>query len=82
MIIYPFAIQFTFKYFEDSISAGPPGNGLRRGILIGAVLNAIGGGVRWLGATPSLTGFAILFLGQTIAAVGKRKKEKNKVSEN
>lgn len=74
MFIYPFAIQFTFKYFEDRISAGsvyyPPGNGLRRGIMIGAVLNALAGGVRWLGATPSLNGFVILFLGQTIAAVG------------
>lgn len=75
MIVYPFAIQFTFKYFEDRISVGsrlyPPGNGLKRGIMIGAVLNAIGSGVRWLGATPSVNGFIILFLGQTIAAVGK-----------
>lgn len=76
MMVYPFAIQFTFKYFEDQVSTRlkqfPPGNGLRRGILIGATLNAIAGGVRWLGATPSLFGFVILFLGQTIAAVGKQ----------
>ncbi|KAG2234111.1 major facilitator superfamily domain-containing protein [Thamnidium elegans] len=75
MIVYPFAIQFTFKYFEDISSAGcrlyPPGNGLRRGIMIGAVLNAISGGIRWFGATPSLNGFIILFLGQTIAAVAQ-----------
>jgi predicted MFS family arabinose efflux permease len=82
MMIYPFAIQFTFKYFEDRLSTENiqrlPGNGLRRGILIGATLNAIAGGVRWLGATPSLFGFIVLFLGQTIAAVGK--KEKNDLS--
>lgn len=74
MLVYPFAIQFTFKYFEDRISAGsvyyPPGNGLRRGIMIGAILNAIAGGIRWLGATPSMNGFVILFIGQTIAAIG------------
>jgi hypothetical protein len=70
MMIYPFAIQFTFEYFEDRLYY-PPGNGLRRGILVGAMLNAIAGGVRWLGAIPSLYGFIILFLGQTIAAVGK-----------
>jgi hypothetical protein len=70
MMIYPFAIQFTFRYFEDRMH-DVPGNGLRRGILIGAVLNAIAGGVRWLGAIPSLYGFVILFVGQTIAAIGK-----------
>ncbi|KAI7907462.1 major facilitator superfamily domain-containing protein [Cokeromyces recurvatus] len=66
MLIYPFAIQFTFKYFEDCV-----GNGLQRGILIGAVLNAIAGGIRWLGATPSLYGFITLFFGQTIAALAQ-----------
>ncbi|CAO3655763.1 unnamed protein product [Mucor hiemalis] len=75
MIVYPFAIQFTFKYFEDQISSGvkqfPPGNGLQRGIMIGATLNAIAAGVRWLGATPSLFGFVVLFFGQTIAAVAQ-----------
>lgn len=70
MMIYPFAIQFTFKYFEDRLY-GLPGNGLRRGILIGACLNAIAGGIRWLGAIPSMRGFIILFLGQTVAAIGK-----------
>lgn len=72
MMVYPFAIQFTFKYFEDRLDGSlPPGNGLRRGILIGACLNAVAGGVRWLGAIPSMYGFSILFLGQTIAAIGK-----------
>lgn len=72
MMIYPFAIQFTFKYFEDRLDGSqPPGNGLRRGILIGACLNALAGGIRWLGAIPSMYGFGVLFLGQTIAAVGK-----------
>ncbi|KAF1797742.1 major facilitator superfamily domain-containing protein [Mucor lusitanicus] len=72
MMIYPFAIQFTFKYFEDRLDGSlPPGNGLRRGILIGACLNAVAGGIRWLGAIPSMYGFAILFLGQTIAAIAQ-----------
>ena len=72
MMVYPFAVQFTFKYFEDRLDGSlPPGNGLRRGILIGACLNAVAGGVRWLGAIPSMYGFGILFLGQTIAAIGK-----------
>lgn len=75
MMIYPFAIQFTFKYFEDRISTEHrqylPGNGLRRGIMIGAILNAIAGGIRWLGAIPSLFGFIVLFIGQTIAAFGE-----------
>lgn len=71
MLIYPFAIQFTFKYFEDPIPNHKPGSGLRRGILIGAILNALAGCIRWLGAVPSLYGFIILFIGQTIAAVGR-----------
>ncbi|KAL4212511.1 hypothetical protein CU097_011252 [Rhizopus azygosporus] len=71
MLIYPFAIQFTFKYFEDPIPNHKPGSGLRRGILIGAILNALAGCIRWLGAVPSLYGFIILFIGQTIAAVAQ-----------
>ncbi|KAI8076624.1 major facilitator superfamily domain-containing protein [Gilbertella persicaria] len=70
MLVYPFAIQFTFKYFEDR-AMGSPGNGLRRGILIGAVLNVIGSAVRWLGAVPSVYGFCVLFLGQTMAAIAQ-----------
>ncbi|OBZ91842.1 putative MFS-type transporter C09D4.1 [Choanephora cucurbitarum] len=70
MLIYPFAIQFTFTYFEDR-PTGSPGNGLRRGIMIGAFLNALGAGVRWLGAVPSIYGFLVLFAGQTIAAVAQ-----------
>ncbi|KAI8644278.1 major facilitator superfamily domain-containing protein [Parasitella parasitica] len=70
MMIYPFAIQFTFRYFEDR-ARGLPGNGLRRGIFVGACLNAIAGGIRWLGAIPSMYGFAVLFLGQTIAAIAQ-----------
>ncbi|CAO0797890.1 unnamed protein product [Mucor circinelloides] len=72
MMIYPFAIQFTFKYFEDRLDGSqPPGNGLRQGILIGACLNALAGGIRWLGAIPSMYGFGVLFLGQTIAAIAQ-----------
>lgn len=70
MLLYPFAIQFTFKYFEDR-PYGPPGNGLKHGIFIGAVLNAVAGAVRYIGAIPSSFGFFMLFIGQTIAAVGK-----------
>ncbi|KAI8373915.1 major facilitator superfamily domain-containing protein [Blakeslea trispora] len=70
MLVYPFAIQFTFTYFEDR-PMGLPGNGLRRGILIGAFLNTLGAGVRWLGAAPSIYGFIVLFVGQTVAAVAQ-----------
>ena len=71
MLIYPFAIQFTFKYFEDH-PISDRGSGLRRGILIGAILNAIAGCIRWLGAIASPFGYFILFLGQTVAALGKK----------
>ncbi|CAO3702485.1 unnamed protein product [Rhizopus stolonifer] len=70
MLIYPFAIQFTFKYFEDPLPSSR-GSGLRRGILIGAVLNAMAGGIRWIGSIPSPFGFIVLFLGQTVAAVAQ-----------
>lgn len=77
MLIYPFAIQFTFKYFEDPLPSSR-GSGLRRGILIGAVLNAMAGGIRWIGSIPSPFGFIVLFLGQTVAAVGTYKTLNNK----
>ncbi|KAG1054034.1 hypothetical protein G6F43_003922 [Rhizopus delemar] len=70
MLIYPFAIQFTFKYFED-YPISDRGSGLRRGILIGAILNATAGCIRWLGAIASPFGYFILFLGQTIAALAQ-----------
>jgi hypothetical protein len=73
MILYPFAVQFAFKFFEDRKQDDEQhqgGDGLRRGILIGASLNALAGAVRWLGATPSTLGFFILFTGQTIGAIG------------
>ncbi|KAL0082964.1 major facilitator superfamily domain-containing protein [Phycomyces blakesleeanus] len=73
MLSYPFVIHFTFRYFEDykTSQGNVPGNGLRRGILIGAVLNACGAIVRWLGNGPSPAGFAFVFLGQTLAAVAQ-----------
>lgn len=74
MLLYPFAIQFTFKYFEDR-PCGSPGSGLKQGIMIGAILNTVAGAVRYIGAIPSSFGFFLLFLGQTIAAIGKEKNE-------
>lgn len=68
MLTYPLLIQFSFKYFQDTNHNS--GSGLKRGVLIGATVNAIAGGMRWLGAMPSISGFAVLFLGQTMAAVG------------
>ncbi|KAI8971927.1 major facilitator superfamily domain-containing protein [Mycotypha africana] len=70
MLLYPLLIQFTFKHFEDRLN-DRPGAGLQRGITIGAILNAIAGIVRWLGALPSINGFCILFTGQTIAAIAQ-----------
>lgn len=66
MFTYPFVIQLTFKYFEDPQG----GNGLRRGVLTGVLLNTAAGCLRWLGAAPSSQGFVITFLGQTMAAIG------------
>ncbi|KAI8986581.1 major facilitator superfamily domain-containing protein [Pilobolus umbonatus] len=75
MLIYPIAISFTFKYFEDKKdqeqSTYYPSNGLRKGIMIGIVLNTAAGGIRYLGAIPSLYGFILLFTGQTIAAIAQ-----------
>ncbi|KAI9263755.1 major facilitator superfamily domain-containing protein [Sporodiniella umbellata] len=70
MLVYPFAVQFTFKYFEDPLPTSR-GSGLRRGILIGAVLNAIAGCIRWMGAIPNTFGFFVLFFGQTVAALAQ-----------
>ncbi|KAG1057630.1 hypothetical protein G6F46_002932 [Rhizopus delemar] len=69
MLTYPLLIQFSFKYFQDTNHNS--GSGLKRGVLIGATVNAIAGGMRWLGAMPSISGFAVLFLGQTMAAVAQ-----------
>lgn len=72
MLLYPFAIQSTFTFFEED-NRLVPGSGLKRGVLIGAVLNMLAGCIRWLGASsPTLTGFAILFTGQTVAAIGNK----------
>ncbi|KAG1471252.1 hypothetical protein G6F56_002232 [Rhizopus delemar] len=67
MFTYPFVIQLTFKYFEDPQG----GNGLRRGVLTGVLLNTAAGCLRWLGAAPSSQGFVITFLGQTMAAIAQ-----------
>jgi hypothetical protein len=84
MFLYPLVIHFTFPVFDDAVikpndtlghrssSLVVPGSGLKRGILIGAVLNVLGATVRWLGATPSLYGFFLLLTGQTLAALGNR----------
>lgn len=69
MLLYPFVIQATFGFFEDR--GGLPGSGLKRGLLIGAFINMLAGATRCLGAVPSIYGFAILSLGQVLAAIGK-----------
>jgi hypothetical protein len=69
MIIYPILVPFSFSYFEDE-DGSKLGSGLKRGITIGALLNAIAGVIRWLGAYPSWQGYSIVFLGQVIAAIG------------
>ncbi|KAI8338417.1 major facilitator superfamily domain-containing protein [Chlamydoabsidia padenii] len=82
MLLYPLVIHFTFPVFDDAIvktnndlghlsSFVVPGSGLKRGILIGAVLNFLGASIRWLGAIPSLYGFFLLFTGQTLAALAQ-----------
>ncbi|KAH8550573.1 major facilitator superfamily domain-containing protein [Umbelopsis sp. PMI_123] len=70
MIIYPILVPFSFSYFEDEEGA-KFGSGLKRGITIGALLNAIAGVVRWIGAYPSWQGYTIVFLGQVIAAIAQ-----------
>jgi hypothetical protein len=69
MIIYPILVPFSFSYFEDE-DGSKFGSGLKRGITIGALLNAIAGIIRWLGAYPNWQGYSIVFLGQVIAAIG------------
>ncbi|KAI8093232.1 major facilitator superfamily domain-containing protein [Halteromyces radiatus] len=79
MLLYPLVVYFTFGVFDDisfkndqvPSHSTVPGSGLRRGILIGAVLNVIGSGMRWFGAIPSLYGFLFLFIGQSIAALAQ-----------
>ena len=68
MLVYPLAVQPTLRFFEDKKDC--PGSGLKRGILIGAFLNMLGGAVRWLGSAQDR--YLILLLGQTIAAVGNK----------
>ncbi|ORZ18146.1 major facilitator superfamily domain-containing protein [Absidia repens] len=61
----------------DSSSSSPmtyvvPGSGLKRGIMIGAVLNLFGAMIRWYGgSSPTLCGFFFLFIGQTLAALAQ-----------
>ncbi|ORZ03851.1 major facilitator superfamily domain-containing protein [Syncephalastrum racemosum] len=69
MLLYPILVQSTFPFFEDKGRA--PGTGLKQGVLIGAVLNVVGAAIRWQGAFPSITGFAVLFLGQIMAAIAQ-----------
>lgn len=66
MLLYPFAVQPTLHYFEDSKGAG---TGLKRGVMIGASLNALGAAIRWLGRSPDR--FMVLSVGQVVAAFGK-----------
>ncbi|KAI9282021.1 major facilitator superfamily domain-containing protein [Umbelopsis sp. AD052] len=70
MIIYPILVPFSFSYFEDE-DGSKFGSGLKRGITIGALLNAIAGIIRWLGAYPNWQGYSIVFLGQVIAAIAQ-----------
>ncbi|KAI9316017.1 major facilitator superfamily domain-containing protein [Dichotomocladium elegans] len=65
MLLYPFAIQTTLRYFEDSKE---PCKGLKRGVLIGTILNVLGAAIRWFGGAPNH--FWILSVGQTVAALG------------
>ncbi|KAI7860866.1 major facilitator superfamily domain-containing protein [Circinella umbellata] len=67
MLVYPLAVQPTLRFFEDKKDC--PGSGLKRGILIGAFLNVLGGAIRWLGSAQDR--YLILLLGQTIAAVAQ-----------
>ncbi|ORX54435.1 MFS general substrate transporter [Hesseltinella vesiculosa] len=64
MVLYPLAVHFAFPVFESR-------GGLRRGILLGATLNTLAGVVRWFGAVPSLSGYIVLVMGQTLAALGQ-----------
>ncbi|KAI9493642.1 major facilitator superfamily domain-containing protein [Zychaea mexicana] len=70
MLIYPLAVQPTLRFFEDDAVAKCPGSGLKRGILIGASLNMLGGAIRWFGGAQDR--YVVLFMGQTVAAIGTR----------
>ncbi|RIA96071.1 major facilitator superfamily domain-containing protein [Glomus cerebriforme] len=60
MVVYPILLLPILKIFDKW--------GLRQGVLIGAFLNALGTFLRFMGSFgPS--GFWLLFLGQTIAAI-------------
>jgi MFS family permease len=60
MVVYPILLLPVLKIFDKF--------GLRQGVLIGAFLNAFGTFLRFLGSFgPS--GFWLLFLGQTMAAI-------------
>ncbi|KAI9274702.1 major facilitator superfamily domain-containing protein [Phascolomyces articulosus] len=67
MLIYPLAVQPTLRFFEDKKDV--PGSGLKRGILIGAFLNMLGGAIRWCGGAQDR--YFVLLLGQTVAAVAQ-----------
>lgn len=70
MIIYPILVPFSFSFFEDK-EGSSIGSGLKRGVRIGAILNALGGTLRWLGAYPSWQGYLVVFAGQVLSAVGE-----------
>ncbi|KAI8138596.1 major facilitator superfamily domain-containing protein [Fennellomyces sp. T-0311] len=67
MMIYPMAVQPSLRFFEDKKDC--PGSGLKRGILIGAFLNALGALIRYLGAAPDR--YVVVFIGQTVAAIAQ-----------
>ncbi|RUS14963.1 major facilitator superfamily domain-containing protein [Jimgerdemannia flammicorona] len=69
-VVYPILIYPSFQYFVDP-KGSPIGTGLKRGVMIGAVLNVAGAWLRYLGAVPSVMGFAMLFVGQTVAAIAQ-----------
>ncbi|KAI7870384.1 major facilitator superfamily domain-containing protein [Spinellus fusiger] len=73
MFVYPLVVPLAFPYFEDYKTplGSVPGNGLGRGVLIGAVLNAMGAWIRWLGNSPSPMGFGCVLVGQTVAALAQ-----------
>ncbi len=60
MIVYPILLLPVLKIFDKW--------GLRQGVLIGAFLNSFGTFLRFMGSFGQ-SGFWLLFLGQTIAAI-------------
>jgi hypothetical protein len=80
-----FMVAFPVFFFP-SLLILHHSDGVRRGVWIGSWLQTVGALLRWLGCFASIRSYALVFVGQTLAAIsqifilGKRKIHKLQVS--